>query len=329
MQAFSTLARRIFLAALFLTAAVQAQELRQITIATSSASIPAGAARIAKEMGLYEKHGLQAKVTPMETGSVATPALVSGAIDFATSGPSDVVMAQSRGQKLVVLTSGYRGFAASVVLSKTAAEKAGVSPNAPIAQRLKALDGLRIASTSSGSTFTVAVKTAAESVGAKANFVYMAQPAMIAAFRRGLIDGMTVSAPYYIAPIAEGLGYIWISGPKGEFPSKNSPVNSSVLITRRDFAEANPDLMKRVTAVFEDLWKAFDERPAEVRAAMAKLWPEVDAKTLDAVLQAEAPAFKAKPVTAADMAHDIAFMKLGGVPLPQGDQLNPAAMLFP
>jgi ABC-type nitrate/sulfonate/bicarbonate transport system substrate-binding protein len=125
-----------------------AEELRKIHVATSSASIPAGAARIANVLGLYEKHGLSATVTPMDTGSVATSGLLAGALDFVTSGPSDVVLAQANGQELVALTNGYRGFAASIVISKAAAQKAGIPPTAPIPERFKALDGLKIASTS-------------------------------------------------------------------------------------------------------------------------------------------------------------------------------------
>ena len=326
-----TLTRRSLAAAALLLGAgvASAQQLRAISIVTSSASIPAGAARIAKEMGLYEKHGLQARVTPADTGSVASAALLAGAVDFVTTGPSDVVSAQGQGQKVVVLTSGYRGFAATLVLSKAAAEKVRVSPTAPVAQRLKALDGLTIATTSASSTFAVGPKSATESVGAKMNFTYMAQPAMVAALRRGVIDGFIASAPYYLQPSTDGTGVIWIHGPKGEWPRLSAPVNSSVLIVKREFADANPDLMKRVIAVFADFWKAVEERPADVKAAMAKLWPDLDAKTLDLLFASESQGFKAGPVSADDMAQEIAFMKLGGVNLPQMDRLNPAAMVFP
>lgn len=312
-----------------LAGSAAAQQPRAITIVTSSSSIPAGAARIAREMGLFEKHGLQAKVTPADTGSVASAALLSGAVDFVTTGPSDVVSAQGQGQKVVALTSGYRGFAATLVLSKAAAEKVRVSPTAPVAERLKALDGLTIATTSASSTFSVGPKSAVESVGAKMNFTYMAQPAMVAALRRGVIDGFIASAPFYLQPASDGTGVIWIQGSRGDWPAKSAPVNSVVVIVKRDFADANQDLMKRVVAVFADFWKAMDERPADVKAAMAKLWPDLDAKTLDLVFASEAGGFKAKPVTVEDMAQEIAFMKLGGVNLPQMDKLNPAEMIYP
>jgi ABC-type nitrate/sulfonate/bicarbonate transport system substrate-binding protein len=330
MLSLSRIARGIFVAAIAGLAPVSfGQALRPVTVATSSSSIPAGAARIAKELGLYEKQGLQARVTPMDSGSVATAALLSGAVEFVTSGPSDVVTAHGVGQSVVALVSGYRGFAATLVLSKAAADKVRVAPNAPVAARLKALDGLTIASPSASSTFSVGPKSATEGVGAKMNFTYMAQPAMVAALRRGIIDGFIASAPYYLQPVSDGTGVVWISGAKGEWPRLSSPLNSVVLMAKRDFAEANRDLVTRMSAVFADLWKAMDERPGDVKAAMARLWPDVDAKTLDLLFASESSGFKAGPVSVDDMAHEIAFMKLGGVNLPQMDRLNPAAMVFP
>jgi ABC-type nitrate/sulfonate/bicarbonate transport system substrate-binding protein len=312
--------------ALFLLAgAAQAQSLKSVTIATSSASIPAGAARLAKELGLFEKQGLQAKVTPMDNGALASAALVSGSVDFVTTGPSDVISAHARGMRLVVLTSGYRGFAATAVLSKAVAERLGVSPNAPVAARLKALDGLRIATTSASSTFAVGPKSAIEGVGGKATFTYMAQPAMVAAFKKGVIDGYIASAPYYLAPVADGSGYIWINGPKGDWPKESAPVNSVVLIAKGDFADANADLMRRMRAVFADFWKVVEDRPNDVKAAMMKLWPDLDATSLNQIFETERPGFKASAVTANDMVQEAAFMKLGGASVPS--PLNAASML--
>jgi ABC-type nitrate/sulfonate/bicarbonate transport system substrate-binding protein len=319
----------LFAAVLALASGVAAQEKKQIVIGTSSSSIPAGAARIAKEMGLFEKHGVDARVTALETGITATSGLLSGSLDFVTTGPSDVVLAQANGQDIVALTSVYRGFAANIVVSKEKMERAGVTPNSSVADRLKAMNGLTIASTSAGSTFTVGLKGATEGAGAKVNVTYMSQPAMIAAFQRGAIDGFTVSSPYYVQPIALGTAWMWISGPRGDFPKLNAPINSAVVITRRETAAKDPATAKKVVAVIEDFWKAVAERPADVKVAMKKLWPDLDAATLDAVFEIEKNSFKAKPITVEDMAHEIAFMKLGGFNIPQVDKLDPKKMIYP
>ena len=62
---------------------------------------------------------------------------------------------------------------------------------------------------------------------------------------------------------------------------------------------------------------------------MAKLYPDLDAPTLDLLFASESLAWKAKPLTPEDMAHEIAFVKANGTAPPQVDSLNPASLLFP
>ena len=157
----------------------------------------------------------------------------------------------------------------------------------------------------------------------------MAQPAMTAALESGAIQGYIAGAPFWAVPVVRGSGVLWISGPKGELPSEYTPASASGLQAMRDAAEANSDVMKRLAAVQADLARAIDERPADVKAAVARLYPDLDAKTLDLLFASESRAWKARPLTAKDMAHEVAFVKLNGVQLPQIDSIDPASMLFP
>lgn len=331
MNFLSRLKNAILFAAFFALAAgtALAQQKRQINIGLSSPSLPAAGARIAKEMGLFEKHGIDAKITPMDNASVATMGLISGSLDFTTTGGTDVVVSQARGQKLVAVNSIYSGFAGVLILSKSAADKLGVSPTASVAQRLKALDGLLIASPSATSTYTFAYKAAAEAAGAKIRFTFMAQPAMVAALETGAVQGIIAGSPIYARPLLGGTGVLWINGPKRELPAQYTPANAVTLNAKREFVEINRDLIQRIRAVFADFTKAVDERPADVKAAISKLFPDIDAKTLDLLYVTESVGFKAKPLTADDMAREIAFVKASGIPLPADATLDPAAMLVP
>ena len=49
-----------------------AQNLQKVTIGISSDSLTAAGARIAKQMGLFEKQGLDPDIKTMESGSIAT-----------------------------------------------------------------------------------------------------------------------------------------------------------------------------------------------------------------------------------------------------------------
>jgi ABC-type nitrate/sulfonate/bicarbonate transport system substrate-binding protein len=305
------------------------QGAQELSMSLASTSFATAAPRIAKELGLFDKRGLDPRFVVMDNASSATAGLIAKSVDSALSGPGEVVAAQARGQKVVVVANTYMGLSGSLVLSKATADKLGVAPSAPVAARLKALDGLVIASPSATGAYTFALKGAAGAAGANVRFTYMAQPAMLAALDSGAIQGFIGGAPFWAAPVLKGSGVLWISGPKGELPAAYTPASTANLQVLRSFADANPATVRRVGEVFADLAKAIDERPAEVKSAVARLYPTLDGATLDLLFTTEARAWRAKPPTAADMAHEIAFIKSSGTPIPQLDSVEPAAMLLP
>ena len=317
-----------FLAVMSLVGATAiAQPARELNIALASTSFATAAPRLAKELGLFEKRGLDARFTVLDNANAATAALIAKSVDYAISGPGEIVAAHSRGQPVVALANAYAGFSGTVVLAKSVAEKAGTAPGAPVAARLKALDGLLIASPSPTGAYTVTLKAAAAAVGAQVRFTFMAQPAMLAALESGAIQGFIGGAPFWATAVAKGFGTLWMSGPKGEFSRDHIPAATANLQTLRSNLEAQPAVIKRLQDVFADLGKAIDERPAEVKAALARLYPTLDAPTLDLLFAAEGRAWSTQPLTTRDMAHEIAYMKLGGAPIPRLDSLDPAAML--
>jgi hypothetical protein len=87
---------------------------------------------------------------------------------------------------------------------------------------------------------------------------------------------------------------------------------------------SQPAVAKRA-GVINDPAKAIDERPAE-KAAVGKLYPTLDASTLD-LFAARVARLKALP--SRPMAREIVFMKTTGTPLPHIDSIDPASMVFP
>ena len=234
-----------------------------------------------RKAGIFAKHGLQPKIVVMDSGNAAMTALIAGSAQFSASGPGEVLAARSRGQNVVIVGNFYRGLSASVVLSKAVADKLNVAANAPIKERLRALDGLTIAAPSATSAYLHPVKAAAEEVGAKVKFVYMAQPAMVAALQSGAIQGMIAASPYAGVPVAKGSGVAWISGPKGEFPASVQPSSSACLQTSEQFATANPQVIAKMRAVLSDLAQYIKDKPDEAKRNLAAAYPQVDSAAID------------------------------------------------
>jgi len=310
-------------------AMAQAQAKQKVTMGLAGQSMIASIPRFAQEMGLFDKRGLEVSFVTLDSANASATALLAGSVEVAFAGPVELITARSRGRDLVSIANTYGGLGGSLVLSKAVADKLGVAANAPIADRMRALKGLTIASPSATSAYTVTYKSAASAVGADVKFTYMAMPAMLAAMQSGAIQGYVASAPFWVPPVVNGSGVLWVAGPKAELPAEFRPRSNSVLLTQRDTAKAKPDTIKRTQAVFADFVEAVDKRPAEVKAAIAKVFPSLDARTVDVLFESEALAWRAKPLTPADITHEIAYTKMGGTALPQIESVDPATMLWP
>jgi len=315
--------------ALVHAAGVAAQKPDEVSFGLASTSVAASAGRVAHQMGLFEKHGIEPKFTVMDNANATMAALVSRSVKAVVAGPGELVVAQGRGQKVVALATAYDGMAGTLVLSKAAAGKVGIAADAPVAERLKALDGLVIGVPSPTAVYTIAYSNAAKSVGAAVRFTYMSQAAMPAAFDSGAIHGYVGSAPFWGIPILKGNGVLWISGPKRELPAQFAPSHTASLQVLRDFAETNPDLVKRLAAVFTDFSKAIAERPAEVKAAVGRLYPDLTPDALELLFASESEGWKTRPLTREDIMREIEFVRASGAPLPEIDKIDPRSLIYP
>jgi len=304
------------------------QALREVSIPISSTSFATASVRAAELLGSFTRQGLNVKFPVVGTGNTLMAALVSGASPLVLGGAGEQVAAWTRGQPVLSVVNVYWGLAASIVLAKDVAERTGVAANAPVRDRLKALDGLLIAVPSATSTYTNSFRGAAEALGAKMRFTFMAQPAMVAALESGAIQGYSAGAPFWGSQVARGKAVIWVSGPKGELPPENTPASITAFHAMAPFAEANPALMRQVIDGYRDFSAILDKTPDQVRAALGKLYPDVEGPTLDVLFKAEAGAWKYRPVTAAHMKQEIDFMRASGVALPGIEKVDPAAMVY-
>jgi ABC-type nitrate/sulfonate/bicarbonate transport system substrate-binding protein len=316
------------LAAALLSAPAAAQEVKEISYGLPSKSLISSVPRIADELGLFAENGLKPNFTYIDTTAGTATALLSNSVDFAMTGTTEVIAAAARGQTLLLVSPHYNGLAGSLVVAKPVAERLGVAPDAPVEERLKALDGVLIASTSKVSSYTVSYQGAAASVGAEPRFTYMAVNAMNAALETGAVEAAVLTAPFWTVPVLKGTAVLWISPPKGELDPTFMPSTPGVTATTVAYAEAHPETVEAVRAVFDAMSAAFLERPDEVKAAIVKLFPDMDTEALDLVFEMEAQAFAATPLTPESIVHDIAYMKASGENFGPIDSVDPASVLF-
>jgi ABC-type nitrate/sulfonate/bicarbonate transport system substrate-binding protein len=279
-----------------------------VSIAMSSSGLPYGGLRIAQNSGLFEKHGLKPRLIVADSGNAATTALLAGSVDFSGSGPSEALTARVRGQDIVIIGNLYRGLSGSLVLSKATIEKLGIKPDAPIADRLKAIDGLTIASPSATSAYTGPVKNGAAKYGAKPKLTYMAQPAMPAALEVNAIQGMICAAPFSIIPVVKGTGSVWVSGPRAEFPAEFMPTSSACLQTSTAYIKSHGEVVKRLQAMLMDLAGFIKQKPVDAKQALGKAYTTFDAPTLDNVFAQDNANWTQPVFTVADMQQEVKIL---------------------
>ena len=305
-----------------------AQTRQPISIGVSSSSLGAASMRLANEMGLFQKHGLEPKFVIMDSGNTAAAALISRSVDVIQAGMGELVATQARGLKVVAVVNVYGRPSGTLVLAKGVADKLGISPNASVNERLKALEGLVIGATTATSSNTISLRAAAQRAGANFRTVYMGQAEMPAALESGAVQGLFSASPFWTFPTTRGTGVYWLSGPKGDLPADLSTSSASQVQMMRAFAEANPELVQRLRTIYDDFRKALSERPADVKIAIAKLYPDMDPKSIDVLYEGEASAWNAKVLTPEDVLKEINFMKASGMQLPGIDQIDTASALL-
>ncbi len=282
-----------------------------VTIAVSSTSLAYGGLQIAEKAGLFEKNGIGPKIIVMDSGNAAMTAVLGGSADFSSAGPGEVLAARVRGQKMVIVANVYRGLSGSLVLAKSAADKLG-GADAAIEQKLKALNGLTIATPSATSAYTHPYKSAAEALRAQPHFVYMAQPAMVTALQAGAIQGLIAGAPFSTAAVASGAGVLWISGPKGELPAADQPASSACLQTSEAYAAKHPDIVAKLQATFASLAGFMRQDPDKAQHFLADAYPQLDAATIKTVFKDDGPNWTRPIMTEDDIRREIAIQASSG-----------------
>lgn len=302
---------------------------KEVRIATSSLSYGNVSVRLADELGLFRKHGLEAKFIVMDNANTATTALLSQSVDLALAGPSQALVARAHNQPVGIVTRVYQGLSAYVVLAKSVATRLGVAADAPVQARLKALDGLSVAEPSPTSAYVAPVRSGAQAAGAKINLVYMEQTAMPAALESGAVQAIVLGSPLWGDLVLRGTGLLWVSGPAGEFPADLVPSSSSALLATETFAAASPDVIKAVRATMDDLATTLRDHPDDAKKAIARIFPQSDPRALDLAFDREWKNWTKPKMDADDVRKEIRILQGLGTSIPNLDSLDPAKLIIP
>lgn len=266
--------------AMFPAGGSRAAERVKVSLIQSFHAMSFAAVYVARARNFFEQEGVDLDFQMVRGDAVAAQGLVGRAAPMAALGGTTAVLLASKGIREFISVSPVIGaVAASIAVRKDVAEARGLHRGLPLEQRISLLKGMRISTGSLGGTLHTAVSYLMRRGGLDPNsdvtLLSMGGPAeMLAALKAKNIDAIAMGAPAPEMAEREGSGVIVISMLRGDVPElANMPYD--VLLVRRDYAEANPDAVRRVVRALGRAMAFMRENPDGTRDALLGYFDKV------------------------------------------------------
>jgi NitT/TauT family transport system substrate-binding protein len=241
---------------------------------------------IAEQLGMWSNAGLKVKLVTID-GIGAMNAVLSKSADFSNSSGATILRANIRGQKVVSIANTFDGLVIEMVISKAAAQAAGITPDSPLKDRVAALKGRKVGMGTPNTILHGYLRYFAKKGGIDPErdftLAVMQPEASVAALKNGSIDAFVQALPFPIIALHEGTGILLSSGlrgDKGEFPEL-MPMAFNGIVTRPDFCDQKPVVCSKLVAGYEQAMAYMHDHENEARETVRKRLPGMDPAVFD------------------------------------------------
>jgi NitT/TauT family transport system substrate-binding protein len=250
---------------------IQAQELPQINLVTAVPNMAFAAIWAAEELKLFEEEGVRATVASAGGGSPCVAAVVGGSADFCAVSSDGLILAQQQGAPLMAVQAHNRNITLSVTVSKEVVDRAGLTRESPLEDRMKLLTRLQtIGVTSPGAVSYQIFKFLIRKAGGdpdKLKFAFLGSPQLPPSLMNNIIQAFAQSPPQGETTEAAGKGYVLIPLARGEIPElTNYPFE--VLVARSDVIKSKPDITRAVCRAISRAGALIRNDPPKAKAAL-------------------------------------------------------------
>lgn len=256
------------------------KKLTKVKVLAVSSSLTSTPFLVAYANGMYENAGLDLgkKIQLFQGGSTkVVKALLVGEGDIATTGAVPLLQAIAAGAKVKIIAQ-MENQAVTLVLSKDAAARikaaTGVTPKSPLADKVRALKGLKIGTTPAGNQFYMLLVMLMNRYGVKENEVTLL-PALTSTVGAGVIGGTFDGSFWGVGAlqniISDAGGVEWINlMTEHEEGISNFPL--TYIFTTDDYIKNHTDVVKRFVDASRKAAAESISNPGEVMPAIRKEW---------------------------------------------------------
>ena len=226
---------------------------------------------VAKDFGLWQRHGIDARVVIFDAGSILAQAALSGEVKFSVSSGPATIAARTQGADSVIVAACVNTLPYSVIAAK------GITT-------WEQLKGKKIAISRFGSGTDTAVRLVLKKFGLDplkdlTILQLGTQPARIQALSAGAIDATIVSPPLDIAAKKQGYQVLVNIAELG------IPYPQQVIETTDRFIRENPRAVKNFLKGFIEGVRYVAAHKEETKKIIAKYLKVADSEILDATYQ--------------------------------------------
>jgi NitT/TauT family transport system substrate-binding protein len=237
----------------------------------------------------FADEGLDVEIVGLNSGTAMAAAIAGGGADVSPLAMTHAVTSGAQGGGLVATAALFNVYPNSVVLTKEAMAKSGITAGMPLDEKIKRLAGLTLGITAPGGASDVQIRKMLLVRGLDPDKVVKLQPlgnqaAMLAGIQKKAVDGFVMSAPVDELAQARGTGVIAIN-PFAEPIPELAGVPYSVWGTSRATLQKRPQVIAASLRAITRAIKLAAENPEETLRVMRPQIKDVPPDVLDAVLE--------------------------------------------
>jgi NitT/TauT family transport system substrate-binding protein len=221
----------------------------KIKITIPAAALTFASLYYAKSAGYFDAEGLDVEIVTVPGGG-SLQALIAKDAQFCVTPGTYQMQAYEKGQPLIATGTILTRNAINVVMHKDVAREKGITDKSPLAEKIKALKGLRLSGTAVGSfSYQVLIYYLLKAGLDPQRDVQLigigAGPPMVLALEQRKVDGFATGTPIPDAAVHRGFGVMIVDNAAGEDPDFAEFMMNAV-ITYPDYLKEKPDVVRKV-----------------------------------------------------------------------------------
>ncbi len=243
---------------------------------------------VAEKMGYFRDENIDFDLLFVKSGGAAMSALMSGAGQFYIAPFASTIQAIDKGANVKIFAPIMNQYASNVLVSKEVKDRFSLNENTPVAKRIEALKGLRIAAHMPGTSPDLLVRYIAKQQGWNPERDLTIMPitteAMIPALQNKRVDSFVISPPTADMGIMQAKAFMLLNVVAGEYPPLDGFMSNGLIANTEWLAKDEEKAVRILKATWRAI-KFIEENPEEAKERVKGYFPELDPKVLDAGFQ--------------------------------------------